>query len=681
MHIHLYQFIMKLGVKMVKRSIPKITELGQLFEGHSEGLFAITRALASIEYENGIYGEIYVKPNKRLSKIFSSDRELLVLITNFPDQQQRTIHALKQQIDTSLGRVETSLAVVVHADPDGNNKLKNWGREQGIAILPISSIDSFSDKATFERNLLQDFFSNDPFDVTGPVSDDGRFFGRRTEALDIARQLQGGQIRSSLGIRKIGKTSILNRVLHEAKTNHSAVCVMIDCSKDEIWAQTATELLQSISEAVGRATRNSPHYAEVESATRAIRDLSSSRRSLQQAVNSANTTVILFFDEVDYITPSSPTAGDIWSENFNPFWRNLRAVTQEASRSNQKFSLFVCGVSSKWFREESVNGVENAVLSFIPEEYLSPLASNAVVGMIRSISKVAGLSFDDSTAEWIGHSCGNMPYWTRKACSYIHRHIDVRDRPCTVPRETVERLIGEFVEVEGAAIAEVALNHLFKVHPEVFDSAKSIIDGNAHSKTEPLVSTLIRYGVVVERTGRIELASIMILQGMSLYLQKRGSAKPSASISESAQNSVLNLTIDEWADELALINATRNKLEKRMRALSLNFIKFTCLQDKSKGTAASRIQACVEKARVDKLKHLPADDLIEKLLWSELVRLVEKEWVLFSAIFNDLRLFKEHSLVVNDRPDTHAKEADGADLALYRRSLRWLEDAVHKASA
>jgi hypothetical protein len=666
---------------MVRRSIQKIPELAGLFEDHSDGLFEITRPLDSFEYENGTYGEIYVRPNRRLSKIFSSDREVLVLVTNFQDQQQRTIHALKQQINNALGRVETALAVVVHADPDGNNKLKNWGREQGIAVLPISSIESFADRAAFERDLLQDFFSNDPFDVTGPVSDDGRFFGRRTEALDISRQLQGGQIRSSLGIRKIGKTSILNRVLYESKNNHGAVCVMIDCSKDEVWSQTGAQLLQSISDAVEKAGLKNPHYAEVELTLASNPDLANARRNLQNAVRASTNTVILFFDEIDYITPSSPTSSELWSENFNPFWRNLRAVTQECSRANRKFSLFVCGVSSKWFREESVNGVENAVLSFIPEEYLSPLAPNAIAAMIRSISKVAGLSFDESTAEWIGQSCGNMPYWTRKACSYIHRHIDVRDRPCVVPRETVERLVGEFVEVEGAAIAEVALNHLFKVHPEIFESAKSISDGGAHTKAEPLVATLTRYGVVAERAGRVVLASTLIIEGMKLYLQKRTFLGPSAPVIEAASSRALKLTIDEWADELALINATRNKLEKRIRALSLNFIKFSCLQDKSKGTAASRVQVCVEKMRIDKLKHLPADDLVEKLLWSELVRLVEKEWGLFSPIFNDLRLFKEHSTVVNDRIDAHAKDADGADLAHYRRSLRWLEDAVQKASA
>jgi hypothetical protein len=112
----------------------------------------------------------------------------------------------------------------------------------------------------------------------------------------------------------------------------------------------------------------------------------------------------------------------------------------------------------------------------------------------------------------------------------------------------------------------------------------------------------------------------------------------------------------------------------------LNFIKFSTLQNKNKGTTASRVIRCVEKIRTEKIQHLPADDLIEKLLWSELVRLVEKEWDLFIPNFADLRLFKEHATILNDRMDAHAKNADGADLAFYRRSLRWLEEAVQKAS-
>lgn len=667
---------------MVRESIQqKITDLAEQFEQASHGLVSVTKPLSTFEFENGVYGVLFVKPNKRLAKIFSTDREVIVLITNFQDQQQRTIQALKGQIAEYNGRLEGSLAIVVHADPEGDRKLKNWGREQGLAILPIFARDNMSDPVTFERDLLQDFFTNDPFDVTGPVSDDARFFGRRTEALDIARQLRNGQIRSSLGIRKIGKTSILNRILHEARTHQDCVCVMIDCSKDDVWEQEAIELLSSMADSIAAASTSNPRYAEVLRTRNRKSTLSEARTSLLSAIQKTNGTVIIFFDEVDYITPGSPTAKEAWTENFNPFWRNLRVVVQECARLEKKLSLLVCGVSSKWFKEESINGVENAVLAFIPEEYLSPLASTASAAMIRATSKVAGLAFDDATAEWIGNACGNMPYWTRKACSYIHRHVDVRDRPCTVQKETVERLVKDFVEVEGAAIAEVALNHLFRVHPEVYRPAKSVLEGQSLHKSDPLTSTLLRYGVLRDDHGSINLGSMMIVEGLKLYEQKRTISTDPVGEIEPPTSSALKLTLDEWADELALINASRNILERKLRGLALNFIKFSCLQDKSKGSPSERIQKCIEKARVDKLKHFPSDDLIEKLLWSELVRLVEREWDLFSPIFNDLRLLKEHAFVVNDRPDTHAKDVDGADIAHYRRSLRWLEDAVKRASS
>lgn len=648
-------------------------------------MFSVTRPLNTFEFEKGIYGSMIVRPIKRVKRILATDREILVLVSNFTDHQTRTIGAIEEQIRQTPSRLETTLVIVVHTDPDGNAKLKNWGRERGIAILPVAAHVAMPDRSTFELELLQDFFSNDPFDVTGPVSDDARFFGRRAEALDIARQLRSGQIRACLGIRKIGKTSILNRVLHEATINHHCACVMIDCSKDDVWELSAASLLYSIGETAEKAINSENRYAEISPSRHRTPSLSEAREKLISAIaNEKDDAVVVYFDEVDYITPGSPTDPVKWTSEFNAFWRNLRAVIQEAARSGVKLSLFVSGVSSYWFKVESVCDVENAALALIPEEYLSPLAGPASVAMIRTLAKIAGLSFDDRTAEWIGQACGHMPYWTRKACSYIHRHIDVRDRPCVVPSETAERLVRSFVEVEGSAIAEVALNHLFRVYPELHPAALSVLNGDKRKKTEPIIATLLRYGVLSEKGDQVHFGSLMIESGMKLYNSKRLEAQERSSnlmipaIVETPQS--LKKTLDEWADELASINASRNKLEKRLRVLALNFVKFYALQNKGSGTATERIIKSVEKARVDKLKHLPADDLMEKLLWTELVRLIEKNWDLFSPIFIDLRVFKGHSEVVNDRYDAHAKDADAADLAYYRRSLRWLEDAVQRAS-
>lgn len=533
--------------------------------------------------------------------------------------------------------------------------------------------------------MLQDFFANDPFDVTGPVFDDARFFGRRSEAVDIARQLQGGQIKSCLGIRKIGKTSVLTRVLHEVESSHDCLSVVIDCSRDDVWSLTGASLLESIAKSIQLALDAGERKYEIIPAIDCPEsDCSVSRDKLLGAVKSVGRPVIIFFDEVDYITPGSPTAPDHWLSHFNAFWRSLRTIYQQCARESVIISLFISGVSSKWFKVEKIGGVENSVLAFIPDEYLSPLSPTASAGMVRSIAKVCGLALDDKSAESLSAYCGHLPYWTRKAGSYLHRNTDVVNRPAQVSQETVIRLTEEFIDVEGAAIAEVALAHLFRVYPEIFKDCVDVMNGVSRKKNERNIATLIRYGVLTVRYGEVILGSKMIEAGLKLYVQQVenvSSLESSPAVKDTHVPRALNLSIDEWADELALINATRNKLEKRLRAVVLNFIKFSSLGNSALGTPSSRLTRCVQAHRAKNISHLPPDDLVEKLLWTELVATIEKEWILFGPIFSDKRLFKEHAEVVNERYDAHAKSADGADLALYRKSLRWLEDAMNRISS
>lgn len=51
-------------------------------------------------------------------------------------------------------------------------------------------------------------------------------------------------------------------------------------------------------------------------------------------------------------------------------------------------------------------------------------------------------------------------------------------------------------------------------------------------------------------------------------------------------------------------------------------------------------------------------------------------FVIFERLFGDKKRFQAVMDLVNDRPDTHAKEIDSADVALYRRELSWLESKV-----
>src|SRR5690554_5613675 len=101
-----------------KDIIQALNGLVDSFTTASENLFEVTRAPQRIEYEKALYLGLYVKPSKRLAKIFSTDREVLVIFTNFSDQQQRTIALAREQLSDADGRLEVTLGIIVHGDAD-----------------------------------------------------------------------------------------------------------------------------------------------------------------------------------------------------------------------------------------------------------------------------------------------------------------------------------------------------------------------------------------------------------------------------------------------------------------------------------------------------------------------------------------------------------------------------------
>jgi len=643
------------------------------FASCSSGLLEIS-SRDTFDFEKGLYGALVAKPSRRLASVLSIDRELLVLFSTFTDQQARTIKVLRQQLDLSQGRLESTVAVVVHRDRNGNPKLKKWGREQGLSVLPVFADSPLPRGDGFEHLLCHELYSHDPFDVTGPVSSDDQFYGRRTEALDLARKLQTGQIRSCMGIRKIGKTSILNRIVHETKENHTCLCIMIDCSRDDVWAMDAPQMLSAIAQALQVSIGGAASYLTLEPCS-ASPSMPQSAEAVKQALQCAQSPVIVFFDEVDYITPGSPTAPH-WRGEFNRFWRNLRAVYQEAGRSAVSLSIMISGVSSKWFTVESIDGIENAALSLIPEEYLSPLPRGATIAMIRKLGRTAGLLFEETVASQIAEVCADMPYWVRKTCSYIHRYIDVGERPLTPSADRVRGLVEDFVRYEGSTIAQVALRHLFRVFPELEQVVSDCAESAAEGCSQYYLGILEKYGVISKKDA-YELSGDMIAHGFRLYLDSKA-GRENGQPEEGETGSTGGTELDEWADEIAVISKRRNLLEKRLRSIALNFIRYDVLSKSGATTVTERLLAVFPSDKRKKLAYYAAEELIEKYNWTDLVQLVSREWTLFEKVFGDKSQFIQNCAVVNDRFDAHAKDADVADFALYRRSLKLLEDPLAK---
>ncbi len=411
---------------------------------------------SSITREKGYYGVCYAMPTAKVRAALSVDRELLILVSTFADQQTRTIQTAKDLIDESNGRLDSSTFVVIHRDPRGNNKLKKWGREQRIAVLPLFYEGSLPTGDDVLRALAYELYSFDVFDVTGPVADDLQFYGRREETRDLAKKLQSGQIRSCFGIRKIGKTSVLHRVVHEVRESYDCSTFLIDAESDAISNLSAAALINSLAISLERA--ETEHDDKLIVAADNVSIEAASER-LRSAVERHERHILFAFDEIDYLTPTSPTASH-WGSEFNIFWRNVRAIYQASAIHKKNFSLLISGVSSRWFSVESIEGVENAALSFVPEEYLSPLPRGAAAAMIRRLGRTAGLIFNDEVAGDIARTCADMPFWIRKACSFIHSKVDIGLRPFEPQAALVRDYLQEFTASDGTAMSEVALGRV-----------------------------------------------------------------------------------------------------------------------------------------------------------------------------------------------------------------------------
>ncbi len=641
-------------------------------------LFHITYD-GTYEWENGTYFSLYVRPSKRVRAILSVERELLILGNVYADQQARTIACARQIIKDSKGRLEPHLFFIVHKDPRGNSKLKNWGREFHVSVIPIyAGTEQLPTGQDFERLLAYEFFSQDPFDVTGPVVTDAQFFGRRTEAQELARKLQSGQIRACFGIRKIGKTSILHRVLQDMDANFDAITIFIDCSQDGIFQLRSHSLLLSIAHTIDAAMRTKAATLELLPAPGNM-TLEEASRALIAGVEQVRKPLVIMFDEVDYITPASPVAPH-WKSDFIDFWRNMRAAYQAAMRTDRKLSIVVSGVSSKWFAVESIDGIENAALAFVPEEYLSPLPRGAAVAMIRSMGPLAGLNFDEASAERVASTCSDLPFWIRKACAFLHARIDASARPLRPVAADVASALSDFIRDEGAAMAQVALQHLFRVYPELRGAALEALNNQFGNIKPSVMRVLFKYGLVTADGKKI--SGEMVESGLRLVFEEGGNLEAVSPPEVDANTQQrLALEISEWAEELQTIGRRRNLIERKLREFVANFLRFSSLNAPDGPSAKDRILATLLPRRRDEVAGLPLDELVQKLYWLDLKAIISREWSVFGRIFNDRVRMTENFDLINDRPDAHAKNIDYADVALYRRTLAWFEEKLQRIDA
>lgn len=657
------------NVKAEVRSLVSQDHLASEVATALNGLFEITSYKRFRAYR-GDYVAMYARPTKTIRGSLIIEREVLVLVANYPVLHARTITVCQETIQGEQPRLQPDLAVLVHADPDGDGNLRGWGREAGLTVLPIyrPSAGAMPPAELVRQRLAQELFSTDSFQVTGPVSDDSDFFGRREQANDLLRQLQAGRITAIFGLRKVGKTSMLNRVIDQANDVGSPKVAMVDCSVRGFNEMSAPDALKTVARLARLATQRG--YAHVsQTLRRSDNDLMATFDALWH-VEGTKAPLLIVFDEVDYITPDSPTSPH-WESEFNDFWREFRALVQEAKRHDLTLSVLVSGVSSKSFRVAEIDGIENSVLHFVPEDYLSPFADAAADAMINALAKRCGLTMSRDARGVLAQTAAYLPYWIRMAGSFMHRHVEVAGRPTEIDVHLATQLCQEFAASEGAEISRIALQNLRRVDRPMFDLLVRV--SNRESIDVRHARPLVRYGLAKQRGQMISIDSIMIQRGLELLQSESAHLGVEGAQQVTPNRKPLELDEGEWAEELASISRRRNILERKTREFVRVVLKLSLSADKDWVTA---VTFSLSANRRDECAGLAPDALMSKLYWLELSAIIRREWKHFERFFSDKQRTQNAFALLNERPDAHAKDVDLADVALQRRELTWLEERI-----
>lgn len=274
--------------------------------------------------------------------------------------------------------------------------LKKLGRQHHVQIIFVRYTYGLTLGPTeFERELSLEWAASDPFDHALPVSDDAEFFGRRDEVIVMARQLQRGRVTSMFGIRRAGKTSVLDRIQRIGSGQGSFISALIDFEKAGIATLQSEELFEAMAGALVEAADGS--FDGYATATSRSRNSYLSEDDFWHHLRLRGKPAVLLIDEIDRIVPDR--ANSDGERRFQELWRSLRSLYQESARQGCVLSLVVAGVSSYFLDVAVVGGEENAARRLVPAQFLPPFQRAASIAMIQVLGDRCGLVFS-SAADW-----------------------------------------------------------------------------------------------------------------------------------------------------------------------------------------------------------------------------------------------------------------------------------------
>lgn len=363
--------------------------------------------------------------------LFGLNREIQVLFTDYQHVEPRTLSTIQNRVRRDM-RVESDLAILVSRDKNASDIARRRAGEMAIVPVDLDAIRA-SGSPPLHALIAVSVVTIDHFDVATPVRDPSGFYGRQAEIDLIANDLKRAISVGVFGLRKAGKTSLLNAIANLRADEQGKATVRVDVSE----IVTAEQFRTTVLEGVWLAVKNSSGPNEFNPRLRSLSRLGLRRadvvdsaalwiQDLRTLLELVAEPLVLIVDEIDQAFP--PRSGLETTEAKALFGSlvQLRSLIQEQDH----FALLCAGVDPALFERPLIEGSDNLLYKLVRLVWLAPMSRDEMAAMVRSLGKRMGVrvrgheEIDTLYANYGGH-----PLLTRKVCS-----VAVRDRsPETLP--------------------------------------------------------------------------------------------------------------------------------------------------------------------------------------------------------------------------------------------------------
>lgn len=433
--------------------------------------------------------------------------ELLLLVLHRPRQEQWFLAEIRQQL-REQDRITKSAVLVISPDDRiiGLCRAAFSDTQTGYKTAHVAlafkdvefAINQEQQKTLLYSAFKKQAFTVDHFDTRGPVPDD--LFGRSALIAQIESDIRvASEGVAILGIRRVGKTSVLKRVLNQLQNDPDDWWLVgyYDAQADTVEANihsVTSKFQASLRLAALQRSSRVPSIPKHLSAPDQL------RATIDHLVTQDGFQVVLAIDEIEWLVPvpSSPNAKQQGDDALALFGL-LRSLKQQYG---SRLALILCGINETLCEMPQINERPNPNLDWYRTHYVALLAREDTTEMLQTLGQRMGLGLNNEFLDEVWRAFGGHAYLARQFCSEAAKSLT--ERPGFLTKIHFDATYPDFM-ARASNIFEDILKHLARFYPSEY----SLLRGIASSTAKPPKSTtskhLRAYGLVQEQGGQLSI--------------------------------------------------------------------------------------------------------------------------------------------------------------------------------